>query len=96
MKLIMRSHRLHAIGGVAILSMVVFSKLSRGHFGIITLLLLQWSVSIVTGGLLLPTVIRLVSTVTGGFLLPPIMRLVAVVTNGFLLPPIDVCILIGD
>ena len=54
MKLIMRSHRLHAIGGVAILSMVAFSKLSRGHFGII-MLLLQWSVSIVTGGLLLPT-----------------------------------------
>ena len=33
--------------------MVAFSKLSRGHFGII-MLLLQWSVSIVTGGLLLP------------------------------------------
>ena len=95
MKLIMRSHRLHAIGGVAILSMVAFSKLSRGHFGII-MLLLQWSVSIVTGGLLLPTVIRLVSTVTVGFLLPLITRLVAVITDGFLLPPIDVCIPIGD
>ena len=35
--------------------MVAFSKLSHGHFGVITLLLLQWSVSIVTGGLLLPT-----------------------------------------
>ena len=34
--------------------MVAFSKLSRGHFGVITPLL-QWSVSIVTGGLLLPT-----------------------------------------
>ena len=35
--------------------MVTFSKLLRGHFGVITLLLLQWTVSIVTGGLLLPT-----------------------------------------
>ena len=34
--------------------MVAFSKLSRGHFDVITLLL-QWTVSIVTGGLLLPT-----------------------------------------
>ena len=41
------------MGGVAILSMVAFSKLSRGHLGVITLLL-QWSVSIVTSGLLLP------------------------------------------
>ena len=32
--------------------MIAFSKLSRGHFGVITLL--QWSVSIVTGGLSLP------------------------------------------
>ena len=34
--------------------MVAFSKLSRDHFSVITLLL-QWSVAIVTGGLLLPT-----------------------------------------
>ena len=39
---------------IALLYMVAFSKLSCGHFGVITLLL-QWSVSIVIGGLLLPT-----------------------------------------
>ena len=84
-----------AIAGVAILYMVTFSKLSCCHFGIVTLLL-QWSVSIVTDGLLLPTGHVIGVNVNGGILLPTIMQLVAIVTSGFLLPLIDVCILIDN
>ena len=71
--------------------MVTFSKLSCGHFGVITLLLLEWSVSIVTGGLLLPAS-HAIGISSHWWLLAATDHAI----GGFLLPPIDVYILIGN